>query len=361
MKPNSVLFATQPTPRFAALASLELHLTSSIILVLAQMVSMKTTELATNVLPNVPPVKFPQVVILVLISTEILTTTVHVLLASTMLELTNVLYATQAVPLAQVLLPVLLVMLENSELLRIQFVSVKMDTLNLFTKMELKSVLNVLQNVRPVHKVPSNVLHVTQPSTELKVMTHWEEELVFAKPVITLYPMDHVFNQIVNQTNIAVNVNLILLFVFNVKPMPTELSNSQNTFVFALTDSMKLPMKHANHVMMVVPSVHHQQNVTAVLLKPPITMTEPADVLLVLSSKFQPTESDIVHNVSNIVTNVQMDLLVKLVKLTSFFQLITLVSVQRTTSSIQRENVFHVKLVVKLASPTQPVINVLPH
>lgn len=222
MKPNSVLFATQPTPRFAALASLELHLTSSIILVLAQMVSMKTTELATNVLPNVPPVKFPQVVILVLISTEILTTTVHVLLASTMLELTNVLYATQAVPLAQVLLPVLLVMLENSELLRIQFVSVKMDTLNLFTKMELKSVLNVLQNVRPVHKVPSNVLHVTQPSTELKVMTHWEEELVFAKPVITLYPMDHVSNQTVNQTNIAVNVNQILLSVFNVKPMPTE-------------------------------------------------------------------------------------------------------------------------------------------
>lgn len=361
MKPNSVLFATQPTPKSAALASLEPHLTSSIILVPAQMVSMKTTELATNVLPNVPPVKLPQLVILAPMSTEILTTTVHVLLASTMLESTNVLYATQAVPLALVLLPVLLVMLENSELLRIQFVSVKMDTLNLFTKTEPKSVPNALQNVRPVHKVPLNVLHVTHPSTELKVMTHWEEELVFAKLVITLYPMDHVSNQTVNQTNIAVNVNLILLSVSNVKPMPTELSNSQNTFVFALTDSMKLPMEHANHAMTVVPSVRHQQNVTVVLLKPPTTMMEPADVLLVLSSKFQPTESDIAHNVSNIVTNVQTDLLVKLVKLTSFFQLITLVFVQRTTSSIQRDNVFHVKLVVKLVSPTQPVINVLPH
>lgn len=173
--------------------------------------------------------------------------------------------------------------------------------------------------------------------------------------------MDHVSNQTVNQTNIAVNVNLILLSVFNVKPMPTELSNSQNTFVFALMDSMKLPMEHASHAMTVVPSVHHQQNVTAVLLKLPIMVTEPADVLLVLSSKFQPTESDIAHNVSNIVTDVQTVLLVKLVKPTSFFQSTTLVSVQRTTSSTQRENVFHVKLVVKLVSPTQLVINVLPH
>lgn len=167
-----MLFVTQPTLKSAALVSLELHLTSSITLVPAQMVSMKTTELATNVLPNVPPVKLLQLVILALMSTEILTTTVHVLQVTTMLESTNVLYATQAVPLVQVLLHVLLVMLENSELLRIQFASVKMDTLNLFTKMELKSVLNVLQNVRPVHKVLLNVLHVTQPSTELKVMTH---------------------------------------------------------------------------------------------------------------------------------------------------------------------------------------------
>lgn len=54
-----------------------------------------------------------------------------------------------------------------------------------------------------------------------------------------------------------------------------------------------------------------------------------------------------------------MDLPVKLVKLTSFFQLTTLVSVQRITSSTQKVNVFHVKSDVKLVSPTQPVINVL--
>lgn len=56
-----------------------------------------------------------------------------------------------------------------------------------------------------------------------------------------------------------------------------------------------------------------------------------------------------------------MDLLVKLVKLTSFFQSTTLVSVQRITSSTQKENVFHVKSDVKPVSPTQPVINVLLH
>lgn len=104
-----------------------------------------------------------------------------------------------------------------------------------------------------------------------------------------LYLMDHVFNQTVNQTNIAVNVNLILLFVFNVKPMLTELSNSQNTFVSGLTDSMKPLTEHANHVTTVVPSAHLQQNVTAVLLKLPTTVMEPVNVLLVLSSKFQPT------------------------------------------------------------------------
>lgn len=66
-------------------------------------------------------------------------------------------------------------------------------------------------------------------------------------------------------------------------------------------------------------------------------------------------------NVFNIVTNVQTDLLVKLVKSDSFFQLITLVFAQKITSSIQREIVFHVKSVVKLVSPTQLVTNVLLH
>lgn len=290
MKLNFVEFVTQSILKSVAPVWSELHLTSLITLAPVQMVSMKITELATNVLLNVVLVKLPQLVILVLMLTEILTTIALVLLDSMMLELINVPYVIQAVPLAQVLLPVLLVMLENSELLKTQFVSVKMDTLNLFMKMELKPVLNVLLNVRLVHKVLLNVLHATQLSTELKVMTHWEEELVFVKPVIMPYLMDHVSNQTVNLTNIAVNVNLILLFVSNVKPTLTESSNSQNIFVFVLMDSMKLLMEPVNHVMTVVLSAHHQLSVTAVLLKLLTMVTEPVNVPLEHSSKFQPTE-----------------------------------------------------------------------
>lgn len=101
--------------------------------------------------------------------------------------------------------------------------------------------------------------------------------------------MDHVFNLTVNQTNIAVNVKLILPFVFNVKPMPTEPSNFQNTFVFVLMDFMKMLMEPVSHVMMVVLNAHHPQNVTIVLLKPLTMVMEHVNVLLELSSKFQPT------------------------------------------------------------------------
>lgn len=99
-------FVTQPILKSAAPVSLELHSTSSITLALVQMVSMKIMELATNVLLNVVLVKLPQLVILVLMLTEILTTIALVLLDSMMLELINVPNVIQAVPLAQVLLPV---------------------------------------------------------------------------------------------------------------------------------------------------------------------------------------------------------------------------------------------------------------
>lgn len=184
VKLNSVLFVNQIIQKSAATVFLELHSTSSITLVPVLMVSMKTTELVTNVLPNVPLVKFLHLVTPVLMSTEILTTTVHVLLVSMMPLSINVQHAIQAVLLAQVQLPVSPVMLENSELLRIQFVSVKMDTSNLFMKTEPKLVPNVHQNVKLAHKVLLNVLHVIQPLTEFKVMTHWEEELVFVRLVI---------------------------------------------------------------------------------------------------------------------------------------------------------------------------------
>lgn len=76
--------------------------------------------------------------------------------------------------------------------------------------------------------------------------------------------MDHVFNPTVNQTNIAVNVKPILLFVFNVMPMQTELLNFQNTFVFVLMVSMKELMEHVHHAVMVVQNVLRQQNATVV-------------------------------------------------------------------------------------------------
>lgn len=184
VKLNSVLFVNQIIQKSAATVFLELHSTSSITLVPVLMVSMKTTELVTNVLLNVPLVKFLHLVTPVLMSTEISTTTVHVLLVSMMPVSINVQHAIQAVLLAQVQLLVSPVMLENSELLRIQFVSVKMDTSNLFMKTEPKLVPNVHQNVKLAHKVLLNVLHVIQPLTEFKVMTHWEEELVFVRLVI---------------------------------------------------------------------------------------------------------------------------------------------------------------------------------
>lgn len=89
-----------------------------------------------------------------------------------MLVLINVLYVIQVVPLVQVQLLVSHAMLENSGLLKIQFVSAKMDISNLFMKTEQSYVLNVLLNAKLVLKVLFNVLHVTQQLTELKVTTH---------------------------------------------------------------------------------------------------------------------------------------------------------------------------------------------
>lgn len=133
---------------------------------------MKTMEHVQNVLLNVPHVKLLQLVILALMLTEISAITVVVLLDFMMQVLTSVPHATQVVLHAQVLLPVPHVMLENSELLRIPFVSVKMVISNLFSKIKQKSVPNVVQNVRHVHNLPLNVLHVMLQSTESKVMIH---------------------------------------------------------------------------------------------------------------------------------------------------------------------------------------------
>jgi hypothetical protein len=82
------------------------------------------------------------------------------MLVSTMLELTNVPLAAQTVLLVQAPLLVSLVMPANSEPLEALFVSVKMDTSNLSTKMEPESAPSAHQNVKLALKVPLNAIVV---------------------------------------------------------------------------------------------------------------------------------------------------------------------------------------------------------
>ena len=178
----------------------------------------KTTEHVPDVLPDAQPVQLPQVATLVPIPEEIQITTAHVLLVSTMLELTNVPLAAQAVPLVQAPPLVPLVMPEDSESSTILFVSVKMDTSNLSSKMEPESAPNAHQNAELALKVPLNAQVVMPMLTELKVTTPWATEHVSAGLVTTLLPMEDVFNPTANQTNGVHNVRLISLFVSNVKP-----------------------------------------------------------------------------------------------------------------------------------------------
>lgn len=60
---------------------------------------------------------------------------------------------------------------ENSEPSKTVFVFVKMDTLNLSTKTTPENANHAPTSVRLVYRVPPNVLHATQQSTESKVMT----------------------------------------------------------------------------------------------------------------------------------------------------------------------------------------------
>jgi hypothetical protein len=63
---------------------------------------LKTTAHAPDAQPDAPHAQLLQHATFVLIQEETSLTTVHVLLVSTILELTNALLAVQAVPLAQV-------------------------------------------------------------------------------------------------------------------------------------------------------------------------------------------------------------------------------------------------------------------
>ena len=117
---------------------------------------------------------------------------------------------------------------------------------------------------------------------------------------------EDVFNQTVNLINGAHNVKPILLYVFNVKLTLTELSSSQNIFVFVLMVSIKLLMELVNNVQMDVLNVHLQPIVLLVLLKLHQITMEPVNVLKEPISVLQPTVLDIANNVFNIVINVQM-------------------------------------------------------
>ncbi len=139
--------------------------------------------------------------------------------------------------------------------------------------------------------------------TELKVTTHWAVEHVFAGLDTVLLPMADVFNPTVNQTNGVHNVRLTSLFVSNVKPTLTESSSSQNIYAFALMDSMKIQMEHANPALLDAPSVHQLRNVMLVWLKLPAMETVHANALLELSLELRQMESDIANNVFNTVTS----------------------------------------------------------
>lgn len=92
--------------------------------------------------------QFLHLVTLVLMLIEIQTIIVHVLLDIMMPVSINVKHAIQVVLPALVQSHVQAVMLENSEFSTILFVFVKMDSLNLFSLMELKYVLHAQVNVK---------------------------------------------------------------------------------------------------------------------------------------------------------------------------------------------------------------------
>lgn len=218
-----------------------------------------------------------------------------------MLVSTNAPPAAQAVPLAPAPPPAPVATPENSEPSTTLFVSVKKDTSNLFSKMEPEPALHAQKNANLAHKALCNALAVTQLSTELKVTTHWDTELVFADQAITLLPMEDVFNPTVNQINGALNVRLTLPCVSNAKPTSTESSNSPNTFVSALMVSTKQPTELVLLAQQDVPSAHQPPSATLVLPKPPTMETEHANALLELSLESPPTVSDTANNVFNTV------------------------------------------------------------
>jgi len=184
-------------------------------------------------------------------------------------------------------------------------VCARKDTSNLSLKMEPEFAPSALRNANHALKVQLNAQVVMLASTELKVMILWAAEHASAGLDIVQLLREDVFNQTANQTNGVPNARLILRFVFNAKPTSTESSSSQNTFVFALMDSLKMPMEHARLALTDVPNAHQQPNATLVWLKLPTTETEHAIAQLEHSLELLQTESDTANHAFNIATSAQ--------------------------------------------------------
>lgn len=171
--------------------------------------------------------------------------------------------------------------------------------------------------------------------------------------------MVHAFKAIVSQTNGAVSVNPTLPYASSVNPLQRESSRPQNISVFAKTDSTKLKMELASHVVMVAQNAHQPQNATSVFLRPHSTPTVHAHAQTDFSMVLLPMVSCFANHVPNTVQSAMMLWHAKLVKLDSNLPLITAAFVQETSSSIQRMNVLHAKSVVKSATRIQLARNVL--
>ena len=152
-----------------------------------------------------------------------------------------------------------------------------------------------------VPSVQLDALHVITPSTESRAMTVLATELVSVELDSPPNPISVAFKVTVTQIPSVASANRTWLSVFSVKPQSTESLNSQNTCVSVMMDTMRMPTTSASPVEPDVPSAATPPSVTLVSPKPSTTITEPATVLKELSSPSQPTTSDIVTHVFNIV------------------------------------------------------------
>ena len=171
--------------------------------------------------------------------------------------------------------------------------------------------------------------------------------------------MVHVFKVIASQTNGAVSVKPALPYASSAKPLQRESSRSLNTSVFVKTDSTKLRMELASHVVMVAHNAHQPHIATSVFLRPLSTPTVHAHVRMDFSTVPLPMALCFANHVRNTAQSAKTLWHVKLARLDFNLPLITTASAQETISSTPMKNVSHAKSVVKSALRAQHAQNVL--